>query len=347
MTDIEQEEPRKLEGFQKFTSISGFSHVYRSQEYFEKRAEVYYGAKIKLHGTHAGVRITRHGEVVAQSRTQDIFPGKGDNCGFAGWVASESDAWAKLASEPSGDIVVYGEWAGKGIQKGDAVCGLDQKYFFVYGVYQVESDHYLHDPESIEGLVPDLDQLVVLPWDSVCTQPVDFHNADDCARFADMLNDSITEIGESDPLIYGLFGVDGPGEGWVLSPICTPWTDPTSGNTKFIDAHWFRTLAFKVKTEAHSVQKTKPAARDIVVPEGVAGFVEMFVTEARCNQGVYEVVGYADTQFTGDFLKWIGQDIKKESGPELEEAGLEWKDVTKHVMMAARNWWLAKCEVIS
>ena len=62
-------------------------------------------------------------------------------------------------------------------------------------------------------------------------------------------------------------------------------------------------------------------------------------------QGVTEACdGEAIPERTGLFLKWIGQDIKKESGPELEAAGLEWKDVTRHVTQAARGWYLEKTQ---
>lgn len=332
--------------FNKFTSIESFAHVFRGQEYFGERAVVHYGAKIKLHGTNAAVRVSSGGAVpatvTAQSRSRDITP-EMDNCGFARWVAANEDAWFTTTAEGAPDITFFGEWAGKGIQKGDAVTKLDQKYFFIFAV-QIE-DQMITTPADIEEIIPDLDDVIVLPWDMVFEQVVDFNDPAACQSFADLLSEKIKRVGERDPFIHGIFGIEGPGEGWVISPICNPGTDPLEGT---LDRHWYNTLAFKVKTEAHMVQKTKKAvSKDIEVPEGVAGFIEMFVTPARCEQGLTEACGgEASLRHTGDFLKWMGQNVKKESATELADAGLEWKDVTKHLTQAARQWFIDKTKEI-
>ena len=333
-----------MSGFQKFTSIESFAHVFRGQDFYDTKAVVQYGAKIKLHGTNAAVRITPDREVVAQSRSRDITPEK-DNAGFATWVHGNSEEWASCKALPGmrTDVIFFGEWAGKGIQKNDAVTKLDQKYFFVFAV-QI-GDSMITTPADIEELIPDLDDVIVLPWDMLFETEVDYNDPDACQTFADLLNEKVKEVGERDPFIYGIFGVDGPGEGWVVSPVCNPGEDPLEGN---LDVYWYNVLAFKVKTEAHMVQKTKKAAsKDIEVPEGVPAFVEMFVTPARCEQGVTEACnGEAMPENTGHFLKWIGQDIKKESVQELADAGLEWKDVSRHVTQAARQWYLDKTQEI-
>lgn len=337
-----------MTGFRKFTSIESFAHVYRGQEYFDKKAVVHYGAKIKLHGTNAAVRVTPDGYAFAQSRSRDISV-EDDNAGFAAFVSDTHDAWgfppaAADDFNPSDEIIYYGEWAGKGIQKNDAVCQLDQKYFFVFAVYFVNADTYVVDPDMIEKMIPDLDQVLVLPWDICWTAPVDFNNAEACTKFANGLANSVADIGERDPFIYGVFGVDGPGEGWVVTPLCNPQMDPRKTGT--VDAYWYERLTFKVKTEAHAVKKGPSASKEFVVPEGVPEFVTMFVTNARCEQGLSEVGGVADLSLTGEFLKWIGQDVKKESVEELSDAGLDWKDVTKHVNLSARDWWVEKCKEI-
>lgn len=331
--------------FNKFTSIESFAHVYRGQEFWDNRAVVRYGAKIKLHGTNAAVRVTSGGAipatVTAQSRARDITT-ETDNCGFARWVADNEEAWLSTSAEGAPDITFYGEWAGKGIQKGDAVTKLDQKYFFIFAI-QIE-DKMITTPIDIEDFIPDLDDVIVLPWDMIFEQEVNFNDADQCQSFADLLNEQVKRVGEQDPFIRGIFGVDGPGEGWVISPICNPGSDPLDGD---LDVYWYNVLAFKVKTDAHMVQKTKKkVSKDIEVPAGVVELVDMFVTPARCEQGLTEIGGDAVMSNTGNFLKWLGQDVKKESEIELADAGLEWKDVTKHVTKAAQVWFMAKTREI-
>ena len=171
--------------FQKFTSIESFAHVYRGQGFYDNKAVVNYAAKIKLHGTNAAVRVTSGGaapaEVIAQSRSRDITPDQ-DNAGFASWVKSTEESWLTTTAEGAPDIIFFGEWAGKGIQKTDAVTKLDQKYFFVFAV-QVE-DKMITTPADIEELIPDLDNVLVLPWDMIFEQEVDFNDPDLCESFA-------------------------------------------------------------------------------------------------------------------------------------------------------------------
>jgi hypothetical protein len=335
-----------MDGFKRLTSIEGFAHVYRGQQFFDVPVTVQYGAKIKLHGTNAGVRLSADGTVTAQSRSRDISPGN-DNAGFAKWVSDNAEAWVLPVSaqtqEMLGDIIYFGEWAGKGIQKGDAVTKLDTKYFFVFAVQY--GDKFITTPADIEMMIPDLDNVVVLPWDIIFEDPIDFSDVGACEKFAEMLDSRVKEVGERDPFIYGIFGVEGPGEGWVISPVCDPGTDPLEG---VLDVYWYNCMTFKVKVPDHNVKTGPSASKDIVVPDGVPEFAEMFVTDARCEQGLWEEMGgVAIPEGTGRFLKWLNKDIIKESEVELEEAGLVWKDVQKHVVVAARAWYLTKCKELS
>jgi hypothetical protein len=79
----------------------------------------------------------------------------------------------------------------------------------------------------------------------------------------------------------------------------------------------------------------------------VEAFVKKFVTENRLNQGLREACGdVAVSKDTGSFLKWLGMDVKNESADELEASGLEWKDVSKAVTLAAKAWWVAECNKV-
>lgn len=61
--------------------------------------------------------VTEHFAVAAQSRTRFIVPGK-DNHGFAAWVQQNAEELSKL-----GPGRHFGEWWGKGIQRGYGVEG--------------------------------------------------------------------------------------------------------------------------------------------------------------------------------------------------------------------------------
>ena len=78
----------------------------------------------KIDGSNAAV-IVRDGELVGvQSRKRLIFPGD-DNFAFAHWAHSNAEGLARVL----GDGTHYGEWFGKGIQRG---YGLDEKRFALF-----------------------------------------------------------------------------------------------------------------------------------------------------------------------------------------------------------------------
>ena len=71
------------------------------------------------------------------------------------------------------------------------------------------------------------------------------------------------------------------------------------------------------------------------------------MTVNRLEQGLRETCnGVAESKGTGTFLKWFGGDVKSESEAELEAAGMEWKDVSKGVTLAAKKWWTAEVKKV-
>jgi len=84
-----------------------------------------------------------------------------DNAGFALW-ASNVD-W-----KTDKNVIIYGEWAGPGVQKSDAICLTDRKRFYVFGVLLLdvdpEGDNYVLDPDLISQYLPDEETILALPW---------------------------------------------------------------------------------------------------------------------------------------------------------------------------------------
>lgn len=329
--------------FVKYPSIESFAHVWKYMRRKMFPQPVRYGAKIKLHGTNAAVRVNRDGTVVAQSRTRDLTV-ENDNYDFAKWVKAHEHKFYIDPRIMDGDgtnavmehVTYFGEWAGPGVQQKDAVTKLDQKYFFVFAI-QI-NDHMQVSPEYIESVVPDIDNLLVLPWHTVFEEAVDWDEAATANAMIETINEMVEKIGEVDPFIKEIFGVEGPGEGLVLTPI-----------EDGISRDEYSALTFKAKTEAHRVKATlKAVSTKMEVPEEARTFVDMFVTEARCQQGLQEVCGGdAEKHHTSEFLKWIGGDVRKESEVEREEAGLDWKAVAPLVNKAAAQWFISQCEKVA
>lgn len=321
--------------FCKFTSIESFAHVWKSFSLRFETPTVRLGRKVKLHGTNGGVRIAPDGAVAAQSKSRDITSEK-DNAGFARWVEANAPSFA--ANTKGQTVTIFGEWAGLGIQKRDVVTTLKAKFFFVFSVQL--GDYMITNPRVIETMVPDLDNLLVIPWDTTDGEAdiftIDFGDIEAAREFTDKASADAEAVGARDPLIASIFDIEGPGEGHVYMPV-----DSLARND-------FAALTFKVKAESHRVKQTEKAASvKVEIPEDVQDFVKKFVTDARGEQAVAEACeGLFEKRHMSAYMKWMGQDIKKESEVELAAMGKVWKDVSAPVNANIARWYLTRCEAI-
>lgn len=100
-------------------------------------------------------------------------------------------------------------------------------------------------------------------------------------------------------------------------------------------------LTMKVKGEKHSVTKVKTLASvDVEKMNSIHDFVEYTVTENRVQQGIDELFNSPyeyDRSKTGDFLRWIVNDIMSEEMDTMTENNLKPKDVNKYISHKARE----------
>jgi hypothetical protein len=100
----------------------------------------------KLDGTNAAVHVVENPElpgtyaVSAQSRNRLVYPGD-DNYGFAAWVAENASALAELL----GPGLHFGEWWGRGIQRG---YGLAERRFSLFN-----TDVHRHTYGDLGGVI--------------------------------------------------------------------------------------------------------------------------------------------------------------------------------------------------
>ena len=259
-----------------------------------------------------------------------------DNMGFAKFVDSLD---TNIYNDSGNIVVLYGEWAGQGIQSNDAITKIDRKIFapFAVVIYNNDGDTAMSiktDTADVRNVVEaaglsDHPDVVVI--DTIDTIDINFNGEEpEVQAVADALNEKIKEFETVDTWVKDVFGVEGPGEGFVV----TPQTD---------DYEDFYNWSFKIKTEAHSVNKSsKSVITKAEASKDVLDFVDRFVTSARLEQAVSELGGDDEMDMTkmGDFLKWMGQDVKKESVDELEASDLEWKNVSKHLTNKSRMWFM-------
>lgn len=292
---------------------------------------VKYKGKIKLHGTNAGITIT-NGEVSPQSRTQAISI-KSDNAGFARWVEGNNDYWENLQN-----MTVFGEWCGPGVMRGTAVNKIPKKVFAVFAIATEAA--FITEPDEIEYVLGSQcpADVHVLPWYGE-EFILDFTDRPGLQAAAAKLNAVLEVVEPCDPWVKAVFGVEGTAEGIVYYPSLVD----AQQDTRVL----FENFTFKVKGEKHSVIKTKEAVQ--IAPEvaaNIEGFTEMFVTEARCEQGLATIGGSLEMKNMGAFLKWMSEDVKKESADELAVSGLTWEQVQKAVNGKARTWFMNKSKAL-
>jgi hypothetical protein len=170
----------------------------------------------------------------------------------------------------------------------------------------------------------------------------DFADRAQMTEALDRINAMVADVELEDPWVRDAFGVRGIGEGLVLYPIEGVAFDEHGRADRDAYVPWM----FKAKGEKHQVvRQRQPAQIDPEIARSVEAFVDLFVTPSRLAQGVEQACGGTiDVHRMGAFLKWISQDIEKESSAELEASGLTWKEVAKAVGQRARDWLLEEAK---
>lgn len=325
--------------FRKFAKIGSFSDmiykVRRHEARSGEKSEFMMRPKIKLHGTNAAVYIDKKGNIQAQSRTRFITPDD-DNYGFAAWVENNKDCFSHLR----GPLYIYGEWAGPGIQSGVAVSGIESRTFFIICMVKGEQGqrYAISNPEAIASSVPARNTLKVLPYagDPVTIKIYDSETLD---NFVQTVNQDIELIDKKDPYISRVYEIDGAGEGLVYS---------LYDNGLPIHTKEFDEIIFKAKGEKHAVKKTnKPLTATPEQVSAASEFADMFITENRMRQGAEACGGYNMREMS-NFLKWLGNDVKRESEAERESNSdlPEWKKLWGVCTKKAVMWYKNECNRI-
>ena len=290
---------------------------------------------VKIHGTNAGIRSDGV-SITAQSRERDLSL-TSDNAGFYIFVNKNIDLFKAITStihqkENSNLVVIYGEWFGKGIQKGVAVSEVDKK-FAIFGIKIIHGESH----NWIEGnaLIPYLDSVIsidtlnedgvyVISQFQTWSIDIDFNNPSNVQNTLS----AITEEVEAKCPVGSFFGVDGIGEGVVWSH----------------HSEQYGLLQMKVKGEKHSNSKVKILAP---IDEGAYAaaeeFAENYTTQARLEQGIHVMKSEMQLEpidrNVGTFIKWVISDVMKEEQQGIIDNNLDPKKVVKKVGDIARKWY--------
>jgi len=289
---------------------------------------------VKLHGTNASVCMNKDGELWAQSKGNIITPEK-DNAGFAMFVEKNREHFTlhlgdmfKVNPEMT-EVCVYGEWAGKGIQKGVAISEL-QKTFYMFGtkfLVQDEDDYrWAKDTELVLSVIAKNGEDTIKSIFDFETYEIeiDFENPKDKQNEMIKITDEIDKVC---PVAKEL-GVVGHGEGVVWNA----WFNDTRHT-------------FKIKGESHANSKVKTLKPvDEEFENRKREFANYATPAWRLEQAVQEVCdtlngGVPDIKQMGQVIKWVMGDIVKEEILVLADRDLTVKDISKSVSDIVRRWY--------
>lgn len=333
----------------KFPSLEQFNSIYARETYGEGRRSLFYRSKIKLHGTNIGVRVHPDSTVVGQSRKHNLTL-EADLNEFARWLEPQKDAWAPAAAEEV--LTFFGEWAGPGVNKGDAVQRTDAKRFYIFALGVGITTHPQDDsilipkwmitcPEAIAARLPEGlqgDRVRVLPYEDEEPLIFDFGDPRQIEETLEIINRSVDAVAEVDPYISRTFGLKHPGEGFVLVPHAD-----AAGQ---LSTEEYSRCAFKAKTDKHRVRKQKrPASAKEPLPETALEFVQVFCTPARLKQALEEVCGGSpDIKMTGKMIGWMTADIQKEAAAEIAALPVPFNRLKGEIADATRAWFMAQMD---
>ena len=307
---------------------------------------------VKLHGANVGVGLTRGRDLWVQSR-RHVVTLMNDFCGVASHVHTHKHVFTDFLSAhlDTADlgvkaVVMYGEWVGRGIQKGVAMSEVDP-VFVVFGIKLVRHREGEDSAANANTWAP---KDAVMAVSNHAARIYNVHEFPSYRVTVDFNNpaaaqpqlDAITDEVERCCPVGKFFGVEGVGEGvvWVADP-----------------NEFGRSFSFKVKGPKHRVVKPKGSkvkTKTLITVEQLASakeFAEYAVPPARCEQGWDEVIdkaGVADASMAnlGPFLRWIMADVEKEELDTIMTNGLPVKAVKHAVTAVAREWFAAKVEAV-
>lgn len=303
----------------------------------------FYANDVLIHNSNAAVAQNPEGKLQFQSRTNIITPEK-DNAGFAFWASQCTDELSKMINfyrkqyeiDESHTVVVYGEWAGQGIQKNVGISELP-KAFYIFSIAVItdnleneNSNFYLDMSKEFHWV--NKEARIFNLWDKemfpVYEIEMDLNNPKLVQNDLIKITDDI----EEECPVAKAFGVSGIGEGAV-------WVDSTNE---------FRV---KIKGDKHA-GKSKVHKTNIVDLEkmnSVSEFIERFVDIERLEQGwnMMTELGHAlEPKTTGHFVRWIINDVISEESDTLMESGLEPKDVNSSMGKKAGKYFMDRLDKI-
>lgn len=334
----------------KFPSIEQFRHVIRA---VRDRAEwqgipvptLKFRGTVKLHGTNASIsNVIGSPEINFHSRSRTLSDGD-DNMGFRTSFVTDAEKmldlrwWfdnlrADFKLEAGTKVTVFGEWCGRGIQKGVAISNIDPQFIaFAVAIAGKAGDDPNEDTSEwldIQGLwSPNHAFIFIADLVPSYEIEIDFNQPE---LVQNDLVDMTMKVEQCCP-VGKVFGHEGVGEGIVWQPLDPEWNS---------SRYWF-----KVKGEKHSVSRVSTLANvDPEVIKAKTDLVNALVTDARLEQGWFEVFEQdkiePQMKDIATFLRWVFNDVLKEEADTIAASGFNQKDLGKPISDVAKRYFMKR-----
>ena len=257
---------------------------------------------------------------------------------------------ARSAERVEEDVLIAGEFAGRGVQRGVGVAECEP-FYVVFGVCVGE---YWLPRRAWEGVKVSEQRVFNILDFGVYRTEVEFGAEDGgggegegegqggLVEEPEEVRMVTLDVEKECPVARGVGGVrNGVGEGVV-------WVEESERALE-------RPLRFKSKGPKHRGVGRAPklpkarSGEEVAAQERVREFVEYAVTEARMRQGVgylremdgCEVSEVLQMKNIPRHGKWVVEDVTKEEGDRVVEMGIPEGDVRKAVMNRAKEFFVA------
>lgn len=290
---------------------------------------------IKLHGTFAATCYNEISGLWIQSKENIITPQK-DNAGFAWFAESKKDVFIDLINTLAdyhgvdlklNTIMLGMEWAGKGIQKSVGISEIEKSAFIFshakVSPFDEEKPSYwisTNNIDSIENRIYNIENFKTFSIE------IDFNKPE---LYQNKINEMTLEVENECPVSKEFGFNETVGEGIVFSCL-------NKNGSRHI---------FKSKGDKHSakskVRTLKPVDNEKI--NKCIQIAEQVTPSWRLEQMINETFdtlngGVVDRARLGDYLRAVINDVIKEESDIIADAGLDLKDVNKHISQIARYY---------
>lgn len=286
---------------------------------------------VKLHGTNSSIILTKNNNYQIQSRNR-ILSLEHDNAGFflfcnqekrkeflLEYLKNKFNEFQNKTKKTIEAIGIYGEYIGKGIQKGVGVSELEKTFapFELRIFYENEEN-----PEKTDVNLPLKKELNIYPITETKIYNIDITFTTEGINIAkNKIEEMLKEVENNCPYTKSISGKENTiGEGIVFK------------NFNFLPNN--QAIMFKIKGDEHKVTKTKEKIQTEIDTTTFNEFINNTVTKNRLNQGIEylkENEKQISIESTGEFIKWCLNDILREEKDTIIKNNLNIKILKKEL----------------